>query len=132
MHALYDLKDMLCEELKEYGSKEKLDVGGLDIVDKLAHAIKNIDKILEKHEMEESGMGGTYDGSYRRSYESYARGRNARRDSMGRYAREGRSRDYSRADADEMVEDLRELMREAPDQKTRQEFQRFITKLEQM
>ena len=53
-------------------------------------------------------------------------------DSMGRYAREGRSRDYSRAGADEMVEDLRELMREAPDQKTRQEFQRFITKLEQM
>ena len=132
MHALYDLKDMLCEELKEYGSKEKLDVGGLDIVDKLAHAIKNIDKILEKYEMEESGMDGSYDGSYRRSYESYARGRNARRDSMGRYSREGRSRDYSRAGAGEMVEDLRELMREAPDQKTRQEFQRFITKLEQM
>ena len=47
MHRLEELKEMLCEELEEYGSKEKLDMGGLEIVDKLAHAIKNIDKIMD-------------------------------------------------------------------------------------
>lgn len=159
MHQLYELKEMLCEELKEYGSKEKLDVGGLEIVDKLAHAIKNIDKIIEAYEMEEEysmAGGGSYDGSYRGSYAqggggqgggnqggqsnrgggSYARGRgrNARRDSMGRYSREARySRGgYSRGGSDEMVDELRELMQEAPDQQTRQEFQKLIQKLEQM
>lgn len=155
MHKLYDLKEMLCEELKEYGSKDKLDVGGLEIVDKLAHAIKNIDRIIETYEMDEeysmdggesgqSRRGSSYRGSSRRgsSYEggssrrsyydggsygrgsSYARGRgrNARRDSMGR---------YSSAESEEMVEELRELMQEAPEQ-TKQEFQRLISKLEQM
>lgn len=38
---------------------------------------------------------------------------------------------YSRAESEEMVEELRELMQEAPDQ-TKQEFQRLIQKLEQM
>lgn len=149
MHQLYELKEMLCEELKEYGSKDKLDVGGLDIVDKLAHAIKNIDRIIETYEMEEEG--GSFE--YRRSYEqgggnqggnrggqsyrgSYARGRgtNARRDSMGRYSREGRySRDgYSRGGADEMVSELRELMQDAPDERTKQEFKKFIEKVENM
>lgn len=149
MHELYELKEMLCEELKEYGSKEKLDVGGLEIVDKLAHAIKNIDKIIEAYEEEEySEAGGSYArggnrGGNRRysrtgrggsSYEqggggSYARGRgsNARRDSMGRY-----SRGYSRGGSDEMVEELRELMQDAPNDQMRQEFERLIGKLEQM
>ena len=62
-------------------------------------------------------------GSYARG-----RGRNARRDSMGRYSREG---GYSQA-ADDMIQDLRELMEDAPDERTQQEFQRFIQKMEQM
>ena len=47
MHAVYELKEKLCDELEEYGKKDKLDVGALDIVDKLAHTIKNLDKIIE-------------------------------------------------------------------------------------
>lgn len=138
MDKLYDLKEMLCEELKEYGSKGKLDVGGLEIVDKLAHAIKNIDKIIETYEEDgySGAMGGSYarrGGSYARggSYErggSYARGR--RRDSRGRYSREG---GYSRAedDVDGMVMELKELMTDLPPEKQR-EVQKFITKIEQM
>ena len=58
MDAIYELKDMLCEELEEYGKKDKLDVGGLEIVDKLAHTIKNLDKIIESYEDEEYGFFG--------------------------------------------------------------------------
>lgn len=149
MHELYELKEMLCEELKEYGSKDKLDVGGLEIVDKLSHAIKNIDKIIETYEEEGYSMTGSYEGgSYRRSYAQggnqggnqgggnrggfYARGRggNARRDSMGRYSSRYSRDGYSRAGA-EMVEELRELMQEAPDN-IRQDFQSLIQRLEQM
>ena len=140
MHELHELKEMLCEELKEYGSKDKLDVGGLEIVDKLAHAIKNIDKIIEAYEEDEYSMmdgGGSYEnrggamrynnggtGSYRNSY---ARGRrNAKRDSMGRYSRDGYSRN------EDIVMELRDLMQDVPDDRTKQEFQRLIQKMEQM
>ena len=127
MHKLYELKDMLCEELEEYGSKNKLDVGGLDIVDKLSHTIKNLDKIIEKYEDEGYSERGSYDDGmmYNRSY--------ARRDNMGRYSREGRRsmrRGYSRDDG--MIMELRELMKDAPDEKTRMEFERFISKIEGM
>lgn len=126
MHGLYELKEKLCDELEEYGSKE-MTAGSLDVVDKLAHAIKNLDKIIEKYD-----EGGSYAGgmSRRSSYyedgNSYARGRGGRsyarrRDAMGRYSRD-----------DEMVMELRELMEDAPDEKTRQEFQRFIQKIEMM
>jgi hypothetical protein len=141
MHKLYELKDMLCEELEQYGKKGELTAGSLDVVDKLTHTIKNLDKIIEKYEEDEysNAMGG---GSYARggqgggqsntSYArggSYARGRgsNARRDSMGRYSSEG---GYSRNDG--MIMELRELMQDAPDERTRQEFERFIQKMEMM
>lgn len=74
--------------------------------------------------------GGSYDG------DSYARGRgrNARRDSQGRYSREGYSRNYSRegySNHGEMVDELRELMEQAPDEQTRKEMERLVKKLEQ-
>ena len=81
-----------------------------------------------------SNRGRSYDSMYerggRRSHRgSYGRMAYARkRDSMGRYSRDG---GYSQA-ADDMVQELRELMRDAPDERTRQEFQRFIQKIEQM
>ena len=115
MHALYDLKEMLCKELEEYGKKGDISAGSLDIIDKLAHAAKNVDKLIDSYD-----GGSYYDG---RSYRdrSYAR----RRDSMGRY-----SRDYSRSG--EIVDQLRSLMHEAPDDMTRQEIQRLVTKMETM
>lgn len=39
--------------------------------------------------------------------------------------------DYS-MDSDEIVEDLRELMEQAPDQKMRQELQRIMSKVQEM
>ena len=93
MNELYELKDMLCKELEEMGSKGELTAGSLDTIDKLAHAVKNLDKVIECYEEEYSNDGGDMGGSYRggnsyRDGRSYARGRgrNARRDSMGRYS----------------------------------------------
>jgi hypothetical protein len=144
MHELYELKEMLCKELEEYGRKGDLSAGSLEIVDKLAHALKNVDKIIESKE-EESGeysgamprRGGSYrydDGMMTCGYYrggSYARGRgsNARRDSMGRYS----SRDYSRAEGDmaEIVEELRGMMDSLPEEK-RHEVERFVEKVERM
>lgn len=148
MDAIYDLKEMLCKELEEYGRKGKVDVGALEVVDKLAHAVKNLDKILEKYEEEEySERGMSYDGgnmgnmgSARGSYRgeqggssyrgSYARGRNARRDSRGRYSSRY-SREYSREGGmEEMAESIREMMGELP-QHIQSKAQQFVQALEQ-
>ena len=145
MDYLNDLHQM-CETLsRELGeANEKIRQGGgklsgsdLDYVDKLTHALKSIKTTIAMIEAEGDGSYGDgsyasknyadgYGGSYRMN--SYARGRgsNARRDSMGRYSSRGYSRDS------EMVSELHELMEQAPDERTRQEFQRFISKIEQM
>ena len=131
MKELYELKDMLLDKLKEYSKKGDLTSSSLDVVDKLSHATKNICKIIEDAESEsENGYSRANPYYDDRSYGSYARGGrggNARRDSMGRYSRDGYSRDSG-----ELMRELHELMEDAPDEKTRQEFQRFIQKMEQM
>lgn len=142
MHELYELKEKLIKELAEY-SQGELSTGSLEVIDKLAHAIKNISKVCEEAEGSSYEGGSSYDGSRRsrRSYEggssyensreggssyegsSYRRGRGryARRDSMGRYAAEG----------PELAMELKELMQEAPEE-SKQDFKRLIQKIEQM
>lgn len=119
MNELYDLKKKLCKELEEYADK-KVDAGSLEVIDKLSHAIKNLDKIIDCYE--EEGYSNRYDGNSYRG-RSYAR----KRDSMGRFSRRG----YSRAD-ETMISELRDLMNDVPDERTRHEFQSFISKLESM
>lgn len=112
MKELYELKDRLVDELKDYSRKD-LTGGSLDMIDKLAHATKNICKIIEDSDEGNSGyyprVGHVYDGrSFRNSY---------RRDSMGRYSREG------------LADKLRDLMEDAPDDHTRMEIKRLIDKM---
>ena len=129
MHAIYELKEMLCEELENYGKKGELSAGTLDIVDKLAHTVKNLDKIIESYE-ETEYSGGRMPMNRGEGYNnrgmSYARGRNARRDSRGRYSSEGYSRN------DDIVYRLREVMNEAPDEQTRMEIQNLVSRMESM
>lgn len=127
LDALYDVCEKLMKELDKANDKMKkggdnLTAGDLEYLDKITHAIKSVKTTIA---MEESSYddGGSYDGG--RSYRggsSYARGRgrNARRDSMGRYSRDGRSYGYSRDDAkEELMEHLREMKKMAKDEETR-------------
>lgn len=138
---LEELCEKVTEELSEANKKleksgDKMTAGDVEYIDKLTHTLKSIKTVLA---MSDYGDHSNDGGSYRRgnrggSYDdrgSYARGRgrNARRDSMGRYSNE---RGYSRAEAEEMVEQLRDLMADAPNEQTRKEFERFISKIEQM
>ena len=134
MHEIYELKEKLMKELEEYGRKGELTAGSLDVVDKLSHTIKNLCKIIEKEEGDgEYSMadgrsyrdGRMYEGNTMRSY-ARGRGRNARRDSMGRYSSTG----YSYGNED-MIEQLEGLMEEAPEQ-IKQDIQRLITKVGSM
>lgn len=124
MHKLHDLKEMLCKELEKYGSKNELTAGSLDVVDKLAHAIKNIDKILEAD-------GGEYSNAtpYMRGNRSYAR----RRDAMGRYSRDdGYAYDGGYSMAGDVAMELKEIMHDLPDAQSKQDVQRIVDRLQRM
>lgn len=132
---LHEMCEVLSRELGEANDKVrqnggKLSGSDLEYIDRLTHAIKSIKTTIAMMEAEDGGSYGmyphwNYGGSYNRGG-SYARGRNARRDGMGRYSSRGYSRD------DDMVSELRELMENAPDERTRKEFERFISKIESM
>ena len=141
MHDLYRLKDNIVRELEDYG-KQDVSKGNIDAIDKLAHAGKNVAKLIECCEKDEYSMGRNYsmrdsyrggsyrggdsyaDESYVRPDGSYARGRGAgaRRDSMGRYSSEG----------NEAVYDVRMLLNRTHDEQTRQELSKLLDKLESM
>jgi hypothetical protein len=154
---------MLCKELEEIANKGELTAGSLETVHKLTDTIKNIDKIEMYEEYSEDGYSedGEWMGEgrmYGTSYEggsSYARGgrgrgRNAKRDSMGRYSRDmmhhegnmsyaragkmvgrGGRGNYSRDDAkDYMMEQLEELMEQAEKPQEKEALKRCMQAIE--
>lgn len=145
MHTYQELKEMLHDELKEIVQKGELSAGSLETIDKLLNSIKNADKIIMYEEYSEDegysnadgSMGNMGGGNY-----SNARGRgsNARRDSMGRYSRNGYSMRgrYSRNDGysyDDGKEDkmqiLREMMNEARSEDERRTIQKVMRRMEE-
>ena len=143
MHKLYELKEKLIKELGDYGSKE-MSSGSLDVIDKLAHAAKNVGKVIECCEEEEYSNAyygydgdsyysdGSYtndssmsyvrpDGSYRDGGMSHARGRGryAKRDSMGRYSRA----------SEDIKHELQELMSKATDERTKSEIRKLMERM---
>lgn len=127
MEYIEKIKKMLCKELDEYAMKNKLTMNDLQPVHLMTDIIKNLDKI----EMLEGDDGYSETYPYYMGGSSYARGRgrNAKRDSMGRYSSEGGSyeggssyddyseradRRYSRDDAkDHMMNKLGSMMENA-------------------
>lgn len=73
------------------------------------------------------GQSSYGQSSYGQSSYARGRGRNAKRDSRGRYASEA-----GYAGNEEMIAELYGLMEDAPDEKTRKEFEKFIKKVEMM
>ena len=118
MKGLYKLRDMLCEELEKFGESGELSAGALETVDKLAHAIKNIDKVIEGQD-DAYSMGGDWmaGGRYGHSYR--------RRDGMDHYDRGG----YSRG-REGIVERMRRMMAEADTEKEREAIRRCIGQME--
>ena len=125
--AMYELRNMLCEELDELARKGDLGAGDLEIAHKLTDTIKNIDKI----EMLED------DGYSRRRYsrdgdwEADMRGTYGKGNSYARrgthYVRGHYSRDGAR---DDMKRQLQEMLDNADDESIRKAIQRCMDAVE--
>lgn len=125
MHGLYEVKRLLLEELESHADDDKLTGESLQEIDMLAHATKNLCKVIECCDEEEY------------SERSYGRYSGRRRDSMGRYTRdsgysERMSNGYERpahsygGNRDNVVEQLEQMMATAADDRTRGKFRELI------
>lgn len=165
MEYIEKIKKMLCKELDEYAMKNKLTMNDLQPVHLMTDIIKNLDKI-EMLEEESEGYSEARGGRGRGGRSSYAmggssydddmmyserrgRGRNAKRDSMGRYSSEGGSyeggssyddyseessyrggRGYSRGDAKDHMMNKLGMMMEDADPKEREALKECMRAIE--
>ena len=147
INDLHELCETISNEIAESNEKiraagGKITAGDVDYIDKLTHTLKSIKATIAMMDDEEgysnrgsyadgmrSGNRGSYmwnGGGYSRTPGrggSYARGRgrNANRDSMGRYSSD-----------DGMAEELRGLMEDAPNEAIKRDIKKLIDKIEQM
>ena len=131
MKHLEELKEVVKRELEKFGKQGDISVSSLDKIHKLSDLYKNLCKIEMLEEEADGGYsearggrgrgrssydgGSSYDDDMMYS-ERRGRGRNAKRDSMGRYSSDGGSYEggYSRHDAkDWMMSQLGEMMEDA-------------------
>ena len=108
MGKYHKIEQMLDEELDKISAQGKLGTSALEVGDKVAHFLKSIKTIEAMDEADEGSSCGDYpmDRSYAYDGMSYARGRgrNARRDSRGRYSSE-------MGNKHEMMTELEEMKR---------------------
>ena len=134
MHRLCEYIDKeLMEMERGVASGKRLSAAELEYADKLAHLKKSIltNKAMEEA-YDDDGYSRHYDDGRRMRNDGYSyagRGRTARRDSMGRYSRGGYSYDDAK---DDMMKELREIKAKAPDDRTRQKIEHFISEMESM
>lgn len=120
--AMYDLRNMLCDELDELARKGELGAGDLEIAHKLTATIKNIDKI-EMMEDDGYSRGGDWHPGMRGAYDRDMS--NARRGThyvRGHYSRDG--------GIDNMKRQLQEMLDNADDESIRRAIQRCMDTIE--
>lgn len=129
MDKLFKFIDRELEELEEKVSRGgKLLGGDIEYGDKLAHFKKSLltNEAMDSEYSEQGGRSGNRGsrsregGRSRESYESYEGGMSnaRRRDSMGRYSRDG------------FMDKLMEMRETAPNEKSRRAIEKMIDELE--
>lgn len=130
---MHKLMEFVCDEMKELERKAekdgKLTMQEVQYLDTLAHTKKNLlkaDEMWEESEYSNAGMSYARGGmDYRGGSYARGRGRNARRDAMGRYSRDG---GYSMAE-DDFREELQALMQDAPNDHVRQKLRGIMSEM---
>lgn len=127
--AMYELRNMLCDELDELARKGDLGAGDLEIAHKLTDTIKNIDKI---EMMEDDGY--SRDGDYSRGgdWQADMRGTYGRGSSYARRGTHYVRGHYSRADSMEHPrEQINDMMRETDDDRVKEALRRAASLMEE-
>lgn len=159
MRVLYDIQDMLEDELKKISKKEEITTTDLDNIYKMVDIVKDVTTVDAMKKAEQEGYSRDYARDYSRGYSedySNAYGSYARRgrdgDGDGRYSEEGsyrRGRDamgrytsrdgsyrgssyengYSGHGKEDMIEQMKEMMRNARNDEERESYRRAIEQM---
>ncbi|GEM_PF-4965337 len=159
MRVLYDIQDMLEDELKKISKKEEITTTDLDNIYKMVDIVKDVTTVDAMNKAEQEGYSRDYARDYSRGYSedySNAYGSYARRgrdgDGDGRYSEEGsyrRGRDamgrytsrdgsyrgssyengYSGHGKEDMIEQMKEMMRNARNDEERESYRRAIEQM---
>ena len=117
MHELYNLKEDLVKELENIG-KQGVSKSNIEMIDKLAHAAKNVSKVIECSEEDAYSNRGysrrmSYgDASYAYPEENYVRPdgsysrRGRSRDAMGRYSGDGGVDEHTKEELMKLIEKM--------------------------
>ena len=134
MKVLYEIQDILEDELKKICKKEEISSTDLENIYKMVDIVKDVTTVDAMHKAEQEGYSRDYARDYSRGYSddyanaygSYRRGR----DAMGRFTSRDSSYDgYSRHSKDEMIEHLTEMMRNARSEDERESYRKAIEQM---
>lgn len=165
MKVLFDIQEMLEDELKKISKKEDITAMDLENIYKMVDIVKDVTTIDAMQKAEKEGysyardmsrdMSRGYSEDYANAYASYRsydgrRGRDGDsdgrysedgsyrrgRDAMGRYtSRDGSYRDgsydgYSGHGKEDMIDNLKEMMRNARSEEERESYRKTIEQLQ--
>lgn len=158
MRVLYDIQDMLNDELKKISKKDEITSMDLENIYKMVDIVKDVTTVEAMKKAEQEGYSRDYARDYARGYsEDYANaygsyrnsydGRRGRdgdgdgrysedssyrrgRDSMGRYTSRGNSYDgYSGDSKEDMISHLQEMMRNARNEDEKESYRKALEQL---
>ena len=141
MKVLYDIEDILKEELKKISKKGDITMTDLENIYKMVDILKDSATIEAMHRAEQEGYSrgrsmdyasemypmrwdGSHDGHYSEDG-SYRRGR----DAMGRYT--SRDGGYSGHTKEQMVNSIKMMMRDAGSEQEKSNLRRLLDQFEE-
>lgn len=131
MREYSEVREILCDLLSDSIKDGKIAIGDVEIIKNMLSGIEKTYKIEMFEEDGSYSRAGDWEADMRGTYARGSSYRGRKRDSMGRYSRDGRMGGYSRHDSKEaMMEQAREMMEDATNEREREAIRRFMTELE--
>ena len=131
MREYSEVREILCDLLSDSIKDGKIAIGDVEIIKNMLSGIEKTYKIEMFEEDGGYSRAGDWEADMRGTYARGSSYRGRKRDSMGRYSRDGRIGGYSRHDSKEaMMEQAREMMEDATTEREREAIRRFMTELE--
>ena len=131
MREYSEVREIMCDIMSDSIKDGKIAIGDVEIIKNMLSGIEKTYKIEMFEEDGGYSRAGDWEADMRGTYARGSSYRGRKRDSMGRYSRDGRIGGYSRHDSKEaMMEQAREMMEDATNEREREAIRRFMTELE--
>ena len=131
MREYSEVREILCDLLSDSIKDGKIAIGDVEIIKNMLSGIEKTYKIEMFEEDGSYSRAGDWEADMRGTYGRGSSYRGRKRDSMGRYSRDGRMDGYSHHNARESMMGLaREMMENTSSEREREAIRRFMTELE--